>query len=113
LSGFIGKVALMQAAAPVPGGAFFWALLLLAGLFALIALSRAGSTLFWRPRHEPANAAADPVRLGLTLILPALVVALSVRAETVLDAGQRVAAQLHAPDRYIEAVLGSAEGRTK
>ncbi len=113
LSGFVGKVALMQAAPPAAGGGAFWVLLLLGGFFALIALSRAGSTLFWRPQHQPSNEPMDPLRLGVTLILPALMVALSAWADTVLRAGERVAAQLHAPDRYIEAVLGSAEGRTK
>ncbi|HBL85975.1 MAG TPA: monovalent cation/H+ antiporter subunit D, partial [Alcanivorax sp.] len=43
LSGFIGKVALMQAV-PAP---VYWLLLLGGGLIALIGLSRAGSTLFW------------------------------------------------------------------
>lgn len=111
LSGFIGKVALLQAAAATTGGVPFWMLLLLSGLLALIALSRAGSTLFWSPRHESAAQATDPVRLGLTLVLPALLVALSLWAQQVLQAGQQVAAQLHAPDRYIEAVLGPAQRR--
>lgn len=104
LSGFVGKVALLQAAPPADGGAPFWGVLLVGGLLSLIALSRAGSTLFWRPRREP-EGRPDPVRMTLAAGLSALVLLLSLAAEPVLRAGKTVAAQLHAPDRYIEAVL--------
>ncbi|NWN83119.1 MAG: monovalent cation/H+ antiporter subunit D [Halomonas sp.] len=51
LSGAIGKALLMATA---EGGqrAWLWPLLLLSGLAAIIALSRAGSTLFWRSTGE-------------------------------------------------------------
>ncbi|MGB1203110.1 MAG: monovalent cation/H+ antiporter subunit D, partial [Alloalcanivorax venustensis] len=55
LSGFIGKVALMQAV-PAP---VYWLLLLGGGLIALIGLSRAGSTLFWRATGDGEERSLD------------------------------------------------------
>ena len=46
LSGFVGKVLLLQAS--TDNAAWVWPPLLISGLVALIMLSRAGSTVFWR-----------------------------------------------------------------
>lgn len=50
LSGFIGKSLLLQAALAADMAGWIWPPLLLASLAALLMLSRAGSTLFWRSR---------------------------------------------------------------
>jgi multicomponent K+:H+ antiporter subunit D len=48
LSGFIGKALLLQSADTGAAMGWSWSAILLAGLAAIIALSRAGTTLFWR-----------------------------------------------------------------
>lgn len=48
LSGFIGKLMLLQAALGTEKQFWLWGLLLLCSLMVLVGLSRAGSTLFWR-----------------------------------------------------------------
>ncbi|HSG02479.1 MAG TPA: monovalent cation/H+ antiporter subunit D [Marinobacterium sp.] len=47
-SGFIGKLMVMQSATTMMQMSSTWPTLLIATLFALVAFSRAGSTLFWR-----------------------------------------------------------------
>ncbi|PKM22057.1 MAG: monovalent cation/H+ antiporter subunit D [Gammaproteobacteria bacterium HGW-Gammaproteobacteria-14] len=107
LSGFLGKV-LMLATLPLPA---FWVLLLAGGLASLIALSRAGSTLFWRT--EPARYAQRRSAAGLRslLMLVAVCMTLVVFASGWLAITQQVAEQLLQPDGYIEAVLPSGRAR--
>jgi len=81
-------------------------LLLLAGLCGLIALSRAGSTLFWRTTGEGRG-----LRLGHRRLFPvvALLMAtplMAVYAELLLQLTAAVAEQLRNPDLYLSAVLG-------
>lgn len=48
LSGFIGKIMLLQAVMGEPGQYWLWTILLLSSLMVLVGMVRAGSTLFWR-----------------------------------------------------------------
>jgi multicomponent K+:H+ antiporter subunit D len=96
-SGFIGKLLLLRAAPMGYPALLLWTTLLLGGLCALVALSRAGSTLFWRAGGQPATSVAhDPLRLiaaaGLLLGAPLLVLGagplqayLQATAEQLLD----------------------------
>jgi len=52
LSGFIGKALILQSVTNASQAMWIWPLILGAGLIALIALSRAGTTLFWRTNGE-------------------------------------------------------------
>ncbi|APR68334.1 monovalent cation/H+ antiporter subunit D [Thalassolituus oleivorans] len=54
-SGFIGKVFIMQAAAESGYIWRVWPAILISGLATLIALSRAGTTLFWRTQGLPSE----------------------------------------------------------
>lgn len=110
LSGFIGKVFLMQSAPALPVTGVYWAGLLGGGLLALVALSRAGSMLFWRTRGTLTERAPDTGRLLSATAMAALVVVLSWRSEALVDYGRETAAQLYEPSAYVEAVLGSPEG---
>lgn len=105
LSGFIGKAALLQAV-PRPE---YWACLLLGGLAGLIALSRAGTTVFWRADGEREGLRPSRRRLGavIFLMLPALL--MSVYAEPLLQWSHAIADQLQNPQWYIHAVLGGAQ----
>ncbi len=48
LSGFVGKVMLLQAAEEAFDKFWIWPLILISGLVSLVTLSRAGTTIFWR-----------------------------------------------------------------
>ncbi|MCC1496048.1 monovalent cation/H+ antiporter subunit D [Alcanivorax sp. 1008] len=105
LSGFIGKLVLLQA---VPEAAF-WIVLLLASLLLLIAFSRAGSTVFWR--HQ---AGGKPATLPLAAAAPLtflllLCVAMVVLAAPMMNVAASTAEQLANAQGYIDAVLGAAE----
>ena len=102
LSGFVGKVALLRS---VPDPAY-WVLLLVAGLCGLIALSRAGSTLFWRTTGD--GSGLRPARRHLVAVLWLLLLSplMTVYAEPLLQLTTAVADQLRDPDLYLSAVLG-------
>lgn len=55
LSGFVGKIWLLQAATETADQVALWTLLLISSLLVLIALTRAGSTLFWRLNKQQAG----------------------------------------------------------
>jgi len=108
LSGFVGKV-LMLSALLQGAGAMAWtlaALVVLSGLFALTALSRAGIRFFWAPVGRP----APVLRVAEFLPVAALVLlcaAYAVRAEPVLRYTRATAEALYAPAGYVEAVMGA------
>ena len=119
LSSFIGKVAMLTAvinptglgglasAAPVrPAGWVLLALLIVSGLLATIAFSRAGIRYFWAPNHRapPRLRVAEALPIGVLLALCTL---MAVRAEPVLRYAERTAEALHAPQDYINAVMSA------
>ena len=92
LSGFLGKLLLLQAQPSLA----LWAVLLLGGFAVLVALSRAGSTLFWRVGLSSLDSAElDHGRLGACLLLLACALLLVLLAAPLLDYAQAAAAQLH------------------
>lgn len=52
-SGFLGKVLILQTAVEPTQIAWAWSAILVASLLAVVAMSRGGSTLFWRISSEP------------------------------------------------------------
>jgi multicomponent K+:H+ antiporter subunit D len=111
LSGFVAKVALLDAFAAHPSGGWLWTVVLASGLLVIVAMARAGSHLFWRPppKDLPGASPIAAPTLAETAPLAALLtasIALSVMADPVLRYAQAAAGQLLAPDRYVEAVLG-------
>jgi len=117
LSGFVGKLQLLAATAPGDGisgtqTAWYWGVLLGGGLLALIALSRAGSRLFWRTEDAPAVAGrADRLRVAAAVLLIGASPLLSLFAAPVTAYTRATAGQLADPSGYIRAVLGH-DGRT-
>ncbi|MCY1539599.1 Na(+)/H(+) antiporter subunit D [compost metagenome] len=78
LSGFIGKLLLLRSVEPGLQALMLWPVVLLGSLATMIALSRAGSTLFWRVGLSQLDSAElDHGRLlacvGLLLLSPLLV----------------------------------------
>ncbi|MCB6179621.1 monovalent cation/H+ antiporter subunit D [Rhodobacter sp. Har01] len=100
LSGFLGKLFVLQATAPQ--AALIWPALLGASFLMLLGLSRLGSDLFWKPQGPPAAPlTAAEVAAPLTLI--AALVALTVFAGPAHDHMARIAADLSDPAPYIAA----------
>ncbi len=79
LSGFIGKIWLLQAATETSDRLALWSVVLLSSLLVLIALTRAGSTLFWRLNKQQAGTDRCDTRqliavISLLLCSPLLVI---------------------------------------
>jgi multicomponent K+:H+ antiporter subunit D len=106
LSGFLGKVMLLQASMGSNQAVAIWTGLLASGFFALVALTRAGVTLVWAVRPVPA-APAGAGELAAPVLLLAGILALTVAAEPVKGFTDRTAAQLADVRAYLQAVLGA------
>jgi len=107
LSGFIGKLLLLQAAAQQPSVAWFWSVILIASFFALIALSRTGSALFLKTD----DTATTGVRIEYVSLLAVTALLLSspllaIYGDVVSGFTTATAEQLMQPMQYIEGVLG-------
>ncbi|MCV2370516.1 monovalent cation/H+ antiporter subunit D [Paucibacter oligotrophus] len=114
LSSFVAKFAMLSAllntasaAAPIrPAAWLFLGLMIGAGLFALIALSRTGIRFFWTPVNR------SPPRLRLLEFVPiAMLVALcglmTIHADGLLRYAKTSADLLYRPQAYISAVLSA------
>jgi len=109
LSGFIGKLLLLSAAGTGHLAAWLYPVVLGSGLLALIALSRAGTTLFWRQTEVSASAEPlDALRMAAVLLLLLASPLLVVFAEPVLTYLAATADQLLQPQNYIDAVFPTA-----
>lgn len=108
LSGFFAKLLLLQAVPPGAGALPLWSVLLIGGFISLVALSRAGSTLFWRTGHQVLGSAElDGGRLFATLALLAGSLVLVAFAQPLLDYAQASAAQLHDQNLYRAIIEGA------
>ena len=118
LSGFIAKFALLTAALNPSTGAVSTAswvmlpVLILSGLAALIAMTRAGIRAFWASadRAVPRVRLIEVAPVGALLLLCAIQ---TIQAGPIMRFMQATAQSLHAPHDYIRGVLGSAAERPK
>ncbi|MDG9668952.1 monovalent cation/H+ antiporter subunit D [Hahella sp. CR1] len=96
LSGFVGKVLLLQATeGPVEAG-LIWPIVLISGLAAIIALSRAGSSLFWRHSEDAPVAEPTPaLRIIAVYLLLAASPLLVVFGGPITEFTDAAATQLH------------------
>lgn len=105
LSGFIGKLLLLNAAGTAGYAPWLWVILLAGSLLTLMALSRSGSTIFWRCEERIESAvAADKGALLAVVALLLCILAITLFASPVLDYTQALAQQLRAPEVYIHAM---------
>jgi multicomponent K+:H+ antiporter subunit D len=109
--GFLGKSLLLVASRSGPDVAAVWAVVLLSSLGVVMALARAGSTVFWKalPPNEMqicAGRASAPERgaLALLIVLTGMIV---VAAGPLSRYTDETARQLVDPRGYIDAVLGA------
>jgi multicomponent K+:H+ antiporter subunit D len=110
LSGFLGKLMLLQGALQDSRAPLVFTVVLLAGLLVLVALARAGSRLFWNT--DPAAAGGTPSALAAVapvVLLLAGSVTLAVLASPVRGYAAAAAQQLLAPQSYIDQVLGARQ----
>ncbi len=114
LAGFLGKFLLLRAVLGQPALPWVFAVVLTAGLLALIALARSGSLLFYRTRSFTQAAAGAPLAVAAELApvvgLLVLLLGLAIAAGPAVAYTQAAAWQLYEPGRYIEAVLGGGGG---
>jgi multicomponent K+:H+ antiporter subunit D len=119
LSGFIGKLTLLEAVPPAHT-AWVWSLVLASSLLALVGLTRAGTRLFWRvepwPDASPERIAAfAPAReleatpgrsleTAATVLLVLLGLGMVALASPLLDYTRATARQLYAPQDYVDQV---------
>lgn len=97
LAGFIGKYAIMQAATQVSEMVWLYPLLLLASLATLIALSRAGSVIFWKHTGSKPDHSVTLVWQQVTavMLLLTLNICMVVWAGTIFEPLTQLAQQLH------------------
>lgn len=110
LAGFIGKVAMIQAlldATTLPHWLVwaFIALLILSGLASLIGLARIGIQTFWGSDGTAARVPA--LEVAPVVVLMAMVVLLSVKAQVSLRYMEETAAVLHVPRFYAQGVFSA------
>lgn len=115
LSGFIAKFAILTATLNPAGlgqsnaipTASWWlvALLILSGLAALIAMSRAGIRTFWAPPVETSAPRVLFIEIVPVATLLFMTLILTVQAGPVMRFMEATAISLHAPRSYIEGVM--------
>jgi multicomponent K+:H+ antiporter subunit D len=111
LSGFLGKLMILQSAFAGPQVVWVWAVVLSSSLVAVVGFGRAGSTLFWKAKSiEPPQdlpEATQPAILSYVAVggLIALIVGHTALAGPIYAYMADTSAQLFAPDAYIATVL--------
>ncbi|MDO3387059.1 monovalent cation/H+ antiporter subunit D [Gilvimarinus sp. SDUM040013] len=106
LSGFLGKVMLMRSTVTDEQTFWLWFLLLASSLIMVTALSRSGSTIFWRTESRTTKASkTDKLALSAVMALFATSLVLSFAASPVVQYTNALAEQIMQPSIYIDAVL--------
>ena len=121
LSGFIGKLLVLEASRGSPDANAVWAVILIGSFVTIVGLARAGSLIFWKchdaqngtdPDTEdvesPASAPESAPGLAFTSVFGVVLVLvlLTLFAGPALEYTKKTAEQLFTPDDYISAVLG-------
>jgi len=113
LSGFVGKLMVLEATHAASQAVVSWPVLLVAALVVIVAVARAGSALFWRTAPGPAAAPAPPLdrrAVGAVAGLLACVVGLVIWGGAATSYAWDTARQLADPSGYVSAVLGADDG---
>ncbi|AKS45009.1 multisubunit potassium/proton antiporter, PhaD subunit [Octadecabacter temperatus] len=122
LSGFIGKLLILDASFETPFGVWIWAIVLGASLISVVGFARAGSVVFWKANsvapdedaeaQEPAHFLSYAAAGGL-IVLSAAFTVFGGHAQAYMQATSE---QLFAPEPYIATVLeteGKLSGATE
>ncbi|TDO95915.1 monovalent cation/H+ antiporter subunit D [Marinomonas balearica] len=111
LSGFVGKILILQAAQSTAEMIWVWPIMLISSLAALITLSRAGTTLFWRHSGGVQDDApeASYVQLLAVFLLMAASPLLALFGGSVVEIAQTAAHTLHDPNLSVLPLLPSIQ----
>jgi multicomponent K+:H+ antiporter subunit D len=116
LSGFIGKLLILDGARDTAYMGWIWSVVLGTSLLAIVGFARGGSTLFWKSESVEGTLKSKRRRSGLQFAavgaLLAGTVFLTLVAGPVTSYLDQTAAQLFAPAGYMDAVLKTAERET-
>jgi len=118
LSGFLGKLLVLDALRDPATLAWAWTAVLAGSLLTIVGFARAGSALFWRstslppPTDEARHDTATVAEVAPSMVAIAMLAALSVFAGPVAGYMEATSAQLFDRDLYIGAVLPPAETAT-
>lgn len=110
LSGFIGKLLILDGVRDAAWVYVIWAVILLGSLLAIVGFARAGSTVFWKSRSM--EGALKSSRRSVVLSFVAVGMLLSGTVFLTIFAGpvtaylDKAALQIFTPSVYVEAVLG-------
>lgn len=104
-SGFLGKLVILQSAIDSDQRIWVWSVILVSSLVTIIALSRAGTSLFWR--NPPSNNAPDSSvvskwQLSGTILLLSASPLVALFGASIIDYTNSAAAQLHDIQYLIE-----------
>jgi multicomponent K+:H+ antiporter subunit D len=111
LSGFVGKLMVLNAAFDDGLAVWVWSFVLVSSLISIVGFSRAGSVLFWKAQSDgapvPEADRAMPSALSFVAVggLLALLAAHTVFAGPMYNYTTATAAQLFSPDDYISTVM--------
>ncbi len=97
LSGFVGKIMILQATQSSTQTMWVWPLILVGSLIALIAFSRAGTTLFWRHNGNNSSEAepAKPSEIASIALLLVMAPVLVIFGGVISEFTQQAAFYLH------------------
>jgi multicomponent K+:H+ antiporter subunit D len=96
LSGFVGKALFLQSTSQFAEQVWVWPALLISSLLALVAFSRAGSTLFWHVSKQDASRSQDarPTQIVAISILLSATVLMTVFADSIVTYSQDAAREI-------------------
>ncbi|WP_171122016.1 MULTISPECIES: monovalent cation/H+ antiporter subunit D [unclassified Ruegeria] len=126
LSGFVGKLLVLDAARDARDANAIWAVILIGSFVTIVGLARAGSLIFWKSHGAQHNPEADQENedgvdavpapepqpgLAFTAVFTLVLglVMLTLFAGPALQYANSTAQQLFTPEDYISAVLGGEE----
>jgi multicomponent K+:H+ antiporter subunit D len=110
LSGFIGKLLILDVTRASPQFVAIWGTILVSSLLLTVGFARAGSVLFWKHTtgdpQGPDVAGLHGVQVAIVVLLLVVAAGLTIFAGPVMDEMNATAGQLFEPVRYVRAVLG-------
>jgi multicomponent K+:H+ antiporter subunit D len=104
LSGFIGKLSLLQAV-PSQQTTWIWTVILFSGLLVIIGLSRTGSRLFWRIEPNVEDLPAPPIKrqeVAATIVLLGYGIVMTIAAAPIIEYTTATAEQLLDTAGYLQ-----------
>lgn len=114
LSGFFGKLMVLDATRNAPGMGWIWSIILVTSLITIVGLAKAGSQVFWKPAPTPAEIEEDalppatpapPWAVTATAGALAMMILLTVAGGPATRYLSMSAEQLYRPADYLSAVL--------